>query len=83
MTDEPSSAPEPWRVVVFTNMPGGIVYSTVDQIVRRLEAENGRFSALLTGIIESAPFQKQRTAATGTSQAPASSPEPTNQLSIP
>ena len=37
---------------------------TVDQIVRRLEAEDGRFSALLNGIIESAPFQKQRTAAT-------------------
>ena len=37
---------------------------TVDRIVRRLEAENGRFSALLNGIIESAPFQKQRTTAT-------------------
>ncbi|HZJ15923.1 MAG TPA: DUF1592 domain-containing protein [Chthoniobacteraceae bacterium] len=37
---------------------------TVDRIVRRLEAENGRFSALLNGIIESAPFQKQRTGAT-------------------
>ena len=33
---------------------------TVDQIVTRLEQENGRFSALLSGIIESAPFQKQR-----------------------
>ena len=33
---------------------------TVDQIVSRLERENGRFSALLTGIIESAPFQKRR-----------------------
>lgn len=33
---------------------------TMDQIVRRLDQENGRFSALLTGIIESAPFQKQR-----------------------
>ena len=51
---------------------------TVDQIVRRLESENGRFSALLHGIIESAPFQKQRTAATNISQAqppnPATSP---------
>ncbi len=36
---------------------------TVDQIVSRLEAEGGRFSALLNGIIESAPFQKQRTSA--------------------
>lgn len=33
---------------------------TVDQIVERLEKNNGRFSALLNGIIESAPFQKQR-----------------------
>ena len=34
---------------------------TVDQIVERLERENGRFSALLMGVIESAPFQKRRT----------------------
>ena len=33
---------------------------TVDQIVGRLEKENGRFSALLLGIVESAPFQKCR-----------------------
>ena len=33
---------------------------TVDQIVARLQKENGRFSALLMGIIESAPFQKRR-----------------------
>ncbi len=33
---------------------------TVDQLVSRLDHEQGRFSALLTGIIESAPFQKQR-----------------------
>ncbi|MDR3638426.1 MAG: DUF1592 domain-containing protein [Isosphaeraceae bacterium] len=33
---------------------------TVDRIVARLEQENGRFSALLTGLIESAPFQKRR-----------------------
>lgn len=33
---------------------------TVDQIVNRLDRENGRFSALLDGIIESAPFQKRR-----------------------
>lgn len=33
---------------------------TVDQIVSRLEQENGRFSVLLNGIIESVPFQKQR-----------------------
>ena len=33
---------------------------TVDQIVAQLERGNGKFSALLMGVIESAPFQKQR-----------------------
>ena len=33
---------------------------TVDQIVRRLDQEDGRFGALLMGVIESAPFQQQR-----------------------
>jgi hypothetical protein len=33
---------------------------TVDQIVERLEREQGRFSAALMGVIESAPFQKRR-----------------------
>jgi Protein of unknown function (DUF1588)/Protein of unknown function (DUF1585) len=32
----------------------------VDRIVEQLEKEQGRFSALLTGVIESAPFQKRR-----------------------
>ncbi|HEX4414257.1 MAG TPA: DUF1592 domain-containing protein, partial [Lacipirellulaceae bacterium] len=36
---------------------------TVDQIVARLDSEHGKFSALLMGVIESAPFQKQRRAA--------------------
>jgi mono/diheme cytochrome c family protein len=36
---------------------------TVDQIVDRLDREGGRFSALLMGVIESAPFQKRRDAA--------------------
>jgi hypothetical protein len=36
---------------------------TVDQIVQRLDRENGRFGALLMGVIESAPFQKQRSRA--------------------
>ncbi len=34
---------------------------TVDQIVERMDREGGRFSALLAGIVESAPFQKSRT----------------------
>jgi hypothetical protein len=34
--------------------------ATVDGIVQRLDENNGKFSALLMGVIESAPFQKQR-----------------------
>ena len=34
--------------------------ATVDNIVARIEREDGRFSALLQGVIESAPFQKRR-----------------------
>jgi hypothetical protein len=33
---------------------------TVDRIVERLEREQGRFSTLLSGVIESAPFQRRR-----------------------
>jgi hypothetical protein len=36
---------------------------TVDRIADRLERDNGRFSALLLGIIESSPFQKRRNSA--------------------
>jgi hypothetical protein len=39
---------------------------TIDQIVQRLEHNEGRFSAVLMGVIESAPFQKMRTEATVT-----------------
>jgi Protein of unknown function (DUF1588)/Protein of unknown function (DUF1585)/Protein of unknown function (DUF1592) len=40
---------------------------TVDRIVERMDRENGRFSALVMGVIESAPFEKRRSesAATG------------------
>jgi hypothetical protein len=34
----------------------------VDQIVARLENDGGRFSTLLNGVIDSAPFQRQRQA---------------------
>jgi mono/diheme cytochrome c family protein len=37
---------------------------TIDRIVARLEANDGKFSALLMGVIESVPFQKMRTQAT-------------------
>lgn len=33
---------------------------TVDAIVTRLDAQDGRFSVLLRGVVESAPFQQQR-----------------------
>ena len=33
---------------------------TLDLIVQRLTENDGRFSALIRGVIESAPFQKQR-----------------------
>src|SRR5258706_3434260 len=50
----------------------GLLYydvETVDQIVARLEKENGRSLALLTGIIESAPFQKRRNTSAVTAEA--------------
>jgi methionyl-tRNA formyltransferase len=36
MVDEQDPGPESWRIVVFTNMPGGFVYSLVDQVARSL-----------------------------------------------
>jgi methionyl-tRNA formyltransferase len=36
VADGQSPASESWRIVVFTNMPGGFVYSLVDQVVRPL-----------------------------------------------
>jgi hypothetical protein len=42
---------------------------TIDQIVHRLDSDGGRFSALLSGVIESAPFQKMRLQATPTATA--------------
>jgi hypothetical protein len=33
---------------------------TVDQIVERLERDHGKFSTLLMGVVDSAPFQRQR-----------------------
>ncbi len=38
--------------------------ATVDIIAERLEQEEGRFDALLAGVIDSAPFQKRRRAST-------------------
>jgi hypothetical protein len=49
---------------------------TIDKIVQRLNREDGRFSALLNGVIESAPFQKMRLQATPTATASLNEPEP-------
>src|SRR6266542_2644501 len=46
---------------------------TIDRIVQRLDREKGRFSALLLGVIESAPFQKMRTQSAGSAS---NAPEP-------
>ena len=35
----------------------------IDRIVEQMERDEGRFSTLLMGVIESAPFQKRRTSA--------------------
>ena len=48
---------------------------TVDRIMARLEHENGRFSALLMGIVQSAPFQKRRNLSAVTDAGPAQSLE--------
>jgi methionyl-tRNA formyltransferase len=36
MTDGGTPAPESWRIVVFTNIPGGVIYSLVNEVVRPL-----------------------------------------------
>jgi hypothetical protein len=46
---------------------------TVDRIVERLDQDGGRFSALLMGVIESAPFQKRRTVPAAAAETTASS----------
>jgi hypothetical protein len=56
------------KVLTYASGRGTEYYDveTVDGIVTRLNASDGRFSALLMGVIESAPFQKMRTQATAT-----------------
>jgi methionyl-tRNA formyltransferase len=36
MADGQTPAPESWRIVVFTNIPGGVTYSLVDGVMRPL-----------------------------------------------
>ena len=51
---------------------------TLDRIVHRLEASDGKFSSLLAGIIESAPFQKRRNPG-APADAPAAAPKQPEQ----
>jgi hypothetical protein len=57
---------------------------TVDRIVARLQTEDGKFSALLMGVVESVPFQERRnlpaTPAPAPSTAPAEQPEQHTQV---
>ena len=46
--------------------PGYYDAETIDQIVEKLNHNGGKFSTLLMGVINSAPFQKMRTQATVT-----------------
>jgi mono/diheme cytochrome c family protein len=56
------------RLLIYATGRGTEYYDaeTIDEIVQRLNANDGRFSAMLMGVIESAPFQKMRTQATVT-----------------
>lgn len=52
------------KLLVFA-IGRGIEYTdehTIDQIVERLDESHGNFRSLVHGIVDSAPFQKQRTA---------------------
>jgi hypothetical protein len=53
---------------------------TVDRIVERLDQQNGRFSSLLLGIVESAPFQKRRNSSTSDRPEPPKSGEQRAEL---
>ncbi len=48
---------------------------TVDRIVNRLEQEDGRFHALISGIVESAPFQQRRKTESLTAGNPSGHPD--------
>jgi hypothetical protein len=55
------------KLLVFA-IARGIEYTdeyTVDQIAQRLDKSGGKFSTLVHAVVESAPFQKQRTAVGG------------------
>jgi hypothetical protein len=53
---------------------------TVDEIVNKIEKANGRVSALIAGVVESAPFQKCRKAPSATASLPAANTVAINSL---
>ena len=53
---------------------------TLDQIVHKLDAADGRLSALITGIVESAPFQKSRLTESQLARIRAESSEDTGRI---
>lgn len=55
---------------------------TVDEIVTQLQKNNGRFSTLVTGVIDSAPFEKCRNSVTMGQSQPSKSPEHFAERSI-
>jgi len=57
---------------------------TIDAIVERLDKDNGRFSTLLFGILESAPFQQRRLTPNSSSREAktAAFPAPTTETSL-
>lgn len=55
---------------------------TVDRLVQELDQQDGRFSALLSGIIHSAPFQRQRRAAAPHADQQASGAQPSIEEGI-
>ena len=56
---------------------------TTDQIVARLEANNGRMSTLLAGVVESAPFQRTRAVAAQEPNKPAKSQQRADAVTKP
>jgi hypothetical protein len=55
----------------------------LDQVVARMNKEDGRFSALVMGVIESAPFQRQRRASPDNPAAPVPPAQASAQQPVP
>jgi hypothetical protein len=55
---------------------------TIDRIIVQLERDQGRFSTLLMGVIESAPFQRRRNNPTVPEQQPRNAPSATSARNL-